>query len=249
MCENWRNVEIGGQEHIHLINQGIWIKKSITDLGGTIISMCKDNVLNLNPNEIGNLLYFLLRSGFTGIEILNIFQEEHVIDTYEIIYKLTKISNQYELIDLFQKVSIFMTSPLYYTRLGSEIMDLKGVSPTVLKKGVLYGEMLELYIRSGLAELNLGHVLKSIKINHRTDLIDYGEVDIFDEKHGILCEISSKNKKISETNLNNYWADKNFIRILSTKDIESFNNNIHLISYAKLACMVDTKDVLQLKSK
>jgi len=238
--------KVGGQEHIHLANLGMKVKKSRIDLSNSIIADSKVAAPHINTSDIGRILLFLLYSGLAQLEQLE-QNDEDKTDTGRVLAVLNR-SNRDELEHLFDTVSICMASPLFYTRLGSEIMKMKGVDPDVLRKGMLFGKMLELYVRGGLALKSSSTILTSKKLNYTdSSETDIGEVDIWADRHMLLCELGTDSKKDNQLNLRKYFKEAGIIRIGSSRTKEYFTGEHHRIPYAKLCCMVDTGDIFKLE--
>jgi hypothetical protein len=235
--------DIGGQEHIHLHNLRIKTKKNAVDLSDSIIAESKSFMPEIKVLDIGRILTFLLYSGLAHVEYELLSNTQDTIDIGEILSIFGRNQRESELIHLFESVSICMTSPLFYTRLGSEIMEKKGVCPDVLRKGMLFGKMLELYVRGGITLHSSSTILKSEKLNY----LDAGEVDIWNLNHMLLCELGTDSKKDSQLNLRNYFKNHSILRIASSRTKEYFTGEHHRIPYAKLCCMVDTGDIFKLE--
>jgi hypothetical protein len=240
--------QVGAQEHIHAVNLGVRSKKNKVDLSTTIISDSKKAVPGMTVASIKNLIYFLLYSGLACVELTSIGEDVKLPDIGGVMDTLQNSEKVAELEDLFDEISICMTSPLFYTRLGREIFEARGIDPGILRKGMIFGKMLELYVRGGLAMSSEATILTSKKLKYYdADGSEIGEVDISDTKRFLLCELGTDNKKDSDLNLNKYYGDIPFIRIASSRTIDRFNGRYHRIPYAKLCCMIDTGDVFALE--
>ena len=135
-----------------------------------------------------------------------------------------------------------MISPLFYTRIGEDILNRMNVRKEMLRKGMLLDKMLELYIRGGLGMWSKETILTSHKLRYP----NVGDVDIWNSEHFLLCESSCTNKKDKDIHVHDYFKDTSFIRVCSTRDQSSFNDVYYRIPYAKLCCMIDTGDVFKL---
>jgi hypothetical protein len=238
---------VGGQEHIHLSNLSLKIKKSGIDLSGTIIAESKQVAPSISPSDIGRILAFLLYSGLAHVEHNCQSDDMKLASIGYILDVLKNNQREDELKHLFNSVSICMTSPLFYTRLGSEIMEMKGVTPDVLRKGMLFGKMLELYVRGSIAMQSSGFILTSVKLDYSNGGdAQAGEVDIWNQNRMLLCELGTDNKKDEQLNLRNYFKENAIIRIGSSRTKEYFTGEHYRIPYAKLCCMVDIGDVFKL---
>ena len=234
--------KIGKQEHIH-VNMGneTKIKWSRVDLSDTIIEDSVKAVPGMTESDIGRILHFLLWSGLANIEYLRIDSETPVVDAGRVINILKNVKKKKDLEDLFDEISICMTSPLYYTRIGEEILKRMKVHVEKLYKGFLHGKMLELYIRGTLAGLVENTILTSTKL----DYTNIGEVDICDMRNRVLLEVSAGDKDDEKIHVQDYYPEHDFIRICTSakKDFFSRNHRFYHIPYAKLCCMIDTGDV------
>jgi len=241
--------EVGGQEHIHLSNLGIKTKKSLVDLSDTIVADSKAAMAGMdNIPTIGRILDYILYSGLAHVEHTRIDPNAEVESIGHILSVLKRCQGEKDMKDLFKKISICMNSPLFYTRLGSEIMEKKGVNPDALRKGMLFGKMLELYVRGGIAMQSSSTILTSEKLS----FVDgggneIGEVDIWNQDHMLLCELGTDNKKDEQLNLRKYFKEHAIIRIGSSRTKGYFTGEHHRIPYAKLCCMVDTGDIFKLE--
>ncbi len=113
---------------------------------------------------------------------------------------------------------------------------------------MIFGKMLELYVRGGIAMSSEAIILTSKRLKHYDeDGGEIGEVDIADTKRFLLCELGTDNKKDSSLNLMKYYQDTPFIRIMSSRTSERPNEKHHRIPYAQLCCMVDTGDIFTLE--
>ena len=235
--------QVGNQEHIHLYNLGLRIKKNQIDLSTSLIADSKAAAPGITISAIGRILHFMLYSGLANIEYLRIDPAVDVDGVGYVLNILQTCTTENELEDLFRRVSICMTSPLFYTRLGCDILSRKNVNPEMLKKGMIFGKMLELYVRGALASWSNNTIFTSHKLNYT----DVGEVDVWDSKHLLLCEISGRNKDAREIHIQDYFKDAPFIRVCTSRDKEYFNKLYHQIPFAKFCCMIDTGDIFNLE--
>ena len=234
--------KIGGQEHIHLIhNKEAKLKWSKVDLSGTIIEDSVKAVPGIKESDIARILHFLLWSGLANIEHNRIDPDTPVIETGRVLNILQNVKKKKDLEDLCNRVSVCMTSPLYYTRIGEEILQRMQVPAEKLYKGFLYGKMLELYIRGALAGLGKNTILTSTKL----DYPDIGEVDICDMRNRLLLEVSAGDKDDEKIHVQDYYKEHDFIRICASNQKDYFNkkNRFYQIPHAKLCCMIDTGDI------
>ena len=136
-----------------------------------------------------------------------------------------------------------MVTPLFYTRLGKDILNRLNIDIEELCSGALLGKMLELYVRGALTLRTTKNIMTSTKL----DFPEIGEIDIYDSRAGLLCEITKSNDEVELTKkvsrLQEYYKESELIRICSTGGSGVFNDAYHLIPYPKLCCMVDTGDI------
>jgi len=242
--------EVGGQEHIHLSNLGIKIKKGLVDLSDTIVADSKAVMAGANNiPAIGRILDYILYSGIAHVEHFRTDSNAELKSIGHILNVLKNCQNEKDMKDLFREISICMNSPLFYTRLGSEIMEKKDITPDTLRKGMLFGKMLELYVRGGIAMQSRSTILTSEKLNLDDSRgHELGEVDIWNQDHMLLCELGTDSKKDEQLNLRKYFKENAIIRIGSSRTKEYFTEEHHRIPYAKLCCMVDTGDIFKLEA-
>ena len=153
--------------------------------------------------------------------------------------------NYSDLEDVFRKVSICFSSPLFYTRLGTDILKRADVRKEDLCKGSLLGLMLEVYVRGVFALHNEEQVIMTAV---KLDYPGIGETDIY-RKRELLCEVSKYDKAPDNVNLLGYFRDKPYIRVLTTDSItEEPQGGVgyYKIPFAKFCCMLDTGDVFNL---
>jgi hypothetical protein len=234
--------KIGRQENIHLINiKEAKLKWSRVDLSNTIIEDSVKAAPGINESDIGRILHFLLWSGLANIEYLRIDSETPVVDAGRVLNILKNVKKKKDLDDLFDEVSICMTSPLYYTRIGEEILQRMQVPAEKLYKGFLYGKMLEMYIRGALAGLVENSILTSTKL----DYPNIGEADICDTRNRVLLEVSAGDKDDDMIHVQDYYKEHDFIRICASNKKNYFNkkHRFYFIPHAKLCCMIDTGEI------
>lgn len=227
--------KVGLQEHTHIFPLNLGYKLSHIDLTDLILTKSIDKITTLSISKIAEIILFLIDSGMAIISISNINTTiNEVKDALKTCIRYKNIS------DIFKEVSIILTSPLYYTRIGEEIFDRFDVTLDVLEKGYLTGLILEIYIISSL------YYNINILTYNQYKLNDYGEVDIFIPSIMLILESTISNKKSSEIHLGNYFKDKLCIRICCSKDKDKFNGIYHEIPYGKLMCILDNKSVFNL---
>jgi hypothetical protein len=218
------------------------------DFSETIIADRKAAVPDMEISTIGRILDYLLYSGLAHVEYVLTSPEDEAENIGNILNILKKCERKSELQHLFKSISICMTSPLFYTRLGSEIMAKRGITTDILRKEMHFGKMLELYVRGGIAMQSSGTILTSKKLKYiNADGSEVGEVDIWNSGHLLLCELGLDNKKDSQLNIREYFKDTPLVRIGFYRTNEHFTGEFHQIPYAKLCCMVDTGDIFKLE--
>ena len=155
---------------------------------------------------------------------------------------LLKCATETELRGLFEKVSICLTTPLFYTRLGEDILTRAGIDIAYVCRGSLLGQMFETYIRGAVVLRSVSRTLSSVKLWHGEE----NEVDIFDAGRELLLEATVRDKDDKEVNVYKYFIDDYFIRVCGTRGKRFFDGVYHRIPYPVLACMADTGDIYEL---
>ena len=140
---------------------------------------------------------------------------------------------------LFKDVSICLTTPLFYSRLGVDILHHLKVDVAHLCKGSLLGAMVEVYMRGAVALLSKNTVMTTIKLSYP----EFGEVDVYDPDLGLLLEITISNKPGKNVNAHKYFKEEDLIRACSSRDRLDVINDVTHIPYARLCCMLDTGDI------
>ncbi len=222
-------------------------KYSDLDLSDAILCDSMVGMSTIPARDKGRILSFLLWSGLACIEFTKTGEHQELLDVGSIVDILDNCSSETELRHLFEKVSICLSTPLFYTRLGVDLLRLMkfDIGTLCRQKGFILGKMLEVYVRGALALLREEDIMSSIKLNY----IGLGEVDVYDPKNGLLCESSIGNKggrgerKVS---INNYSLERAQIRFCSSRDRDAVLDGVRHIPYARLCCMIDTGDILNL---
>jgi len=214
---------------------------SCVDLSSAFMTISKDRVGRpISPTDKGRILSFLLLTGLANMEVTKQDDVSKQIPAHDMLGLLKSATTDDDLAAVFKKASICLISPLFYTRLGKDIYERAGVDPDGLfTGGRLLGMMLEVYIRGKLAMHKVDAIMTSTKL----DYPGLGEVDIYDESTGLLCEISSYNKEENNIYIQNYFKDTTLIRICSSWDKTGIHNGVLHIPYAKLCCAIDTGEV------
>lgn len=236
---------IGGQERIHLAGQGIVAKMSAIDFSASVIQESVRAVGDMTVKSIARMLQFLIQSGLATIEYTRTSQDAPLPQPCDILHALSTANTPQDLTAVFRQISICMVSPLFYTRIGVDLLNRAGVDVSALYSGMLYGKMLELYIRGAVCLHQNKRVMSVQKLN----FLD-GEVDIWDKSTRILCEVTVADKRGSHVHLAKYFPETPLVRVCTShsKDYFDERNMFHWISYAKFCCMLDTGDVQTLQA-
>ncbi|MDR1539005.1 MAG: hypothetical protein LBU32_13610 [Clostridiales bacterium] len=153
---------------------------------------------------------------------------------------------------VFEQYNICLVSPLWYTKLAKEILDRHNISLDSLFESSILGEIIENYVKGSYFRFNPGvnyHLYKIGNVSDkRTNLarLTSQEVDLFDPKHKLLCELSKGNNK-RQHNLMKHYSNIPYIRILSSEDEESTKWGINKIAFPRLCAMVDTGEIFSLE--
>jgi len=217
------------------------LSESGVDLSTAFITISKDRVGRpISPNDKGRILSFLLKTGLANMEVTRQDDVSKQFPAHDMLGLLKNAETDEDLAAAFKKASICLTSPLFYTRLGKDIYERAGIDPEELfSGGRLLGMMFEVYIR-GILALHKGDVImSSTKLNYP----GFGEVDIYDENSGLLCELSIHNKEEDDVYAQNYFTETALTRICSSWDKDGVFNGVRHIPYAKLCCEIDTGEV------
>ena len=238
---------VGRQEQFYLVQQNIRLRLTKIDISDAIVTVSSDEVVKLLTNDKGRILKYLLISGLAYILYTDNSPDFSPVNcglsVGSIFNILDSCKKEDELIDLFSKLTVNIISPLFYTRLGEDIIRRADISLDSLLQGDLLGKMLELYITGSMLNWSINSIITTTKLRYP----EIGEVDIYDSKNLILIESTISNKKPKEIHVNDYFQAGNYIRICSSKDIDSFNGRYYQIPYSKLCCMIDSGDIFRLK--
>ena len=229
-------------------------KKFAIELTDCILEVSKTGVKHLissiGHSSLARLLHFLLKSHVINAETELNLEDENSMDIGLIMGLLNKNTTHGELVKLFDKVSFSLNSPLLYTRLGKDILDRAGFSWAEFSslppesKNSLYGNLLELYIRGGVSELNS----KSLPFTStKLSMSQVAEIDIVNHRLGLLCETTMANKDGTALHIATRYKDYGLIRVCATADLYDVKECYYQIPYPLLCCMVDTGDILQLQ--
>ena len=237
-------------------------KKELAPFGGwrkfplekALVEASRNRVANfpreLRSSAVARILRFLLKSHIINAETELTTERDEPMDVFDIAKLLGSGAAYGDMMRLFDKVSFAMNSPLLYTRLSDDILRQAGFSWKEFtqlpanQKNVLYGDLLEVYVRGGISELRfLGLPFTSAKLN----MEPVAAIDVVDFRKGLLCEITISNKDTQKVHVGTRYANNSLIRVCSTKDIGDTKGCYYQIPYPLLCCMVDTGDILKLK--
>jgi hypothetical protein len=238
--------DIGRQELKPLLDKDEQKKLSFSN---TLISKGSYAIRTLTQESRARLLRFLIESRIVTVVTTLYSEFDRKMDAREVIRELESTDSHAQLEDLFSKVSIQMCSPLLYSRLGDDVLKNVGLDLDWVLSDKLYnellGKMLEIYIRGALNQYDCAIIPYTSMIIKYSEI---GEVDIWDDERGILCEVTAgKNKGSQEVRLHKYFKDMPLIRICTTQRHEDIIEGFLRIPYPKLCCMIDTGDILTLE--
>ena len=238
-----RPKEIGRREYNSLKDLGdVSVPKwSGLDLSDVLVSASKVGARRLLAADKARILSFLLWSGLATIEKVKISESEVLVDTADVMGVLKNCVKEQQLFDIFDSVSICLATPLFYSRLGTDIITRMNVDVENLCRGDLLGKMLEVYARGVVSMYSASQIMSTVKLRYA----NIGEVDIYDMDRELLLEVTIQNDHRTRTG--KYFEDTKMIRICTTRDKESFDNVQYRIPYAKLCCMLDTGDILSMQ--
>lgn len=236
------NPPVGWLEHDSLYNLGIKVKMSKIDLSDAFISNSKDEALGISAVDKGRILSFLLYAGLANIEYGRVGPSSKKPDVGDILYNLQHCTEERDLKAMFEEISICLTTPLFYTRIGGDILSRMKVNIRELCRGMLLGKMLEVYIRGALSMYSSDSIMVSTKLKYP----DVGEVDIYNQDLSIICESSCGDKDTKNIHVHEYLKNEELIRVCSSRTKDYFNGKFYQIPYARLCCMIDTGDILKL---
>jgi len=240
------NPRVGTQERAHMSRLGTNIDLKKIDLSDALISKSVREMFGVSAADAGRLLTFMLYSGLTNIEytyeISGFSPFDENIGAADIIHLLQNRSSDTVLERVFRSVSICLNSPLFYTRIGRDILQRFHVDQNFLFQGEIMGKMLELYVRGAISAYNIETVLTSNKLRYSKTT----EVDIWNPDYNLLCEVTITNKDKRDISICKYYKNINYIRVCSSREEDCFTGNFYFVPYARLCCMIDTGDILKL---
>ena len=235
------DADIGRQEILSLHGIGVDYMEDV-DLSDALVTNSRDAVLGISPKDRGRILSFMLKAGLASVEYSQGDLTKEKTPISSVLHTLENCTSNGPLEELFKNVSICLITPLFYSRLGVDILKRLDVDAAHLCKGSLLGKMVEVYMRGSIALLSKSSVMTTAKLSNP----DLGEVDVFDVCLGLLLEITISNKPGRKVNANKYFKDEELIRVCSSRDRSEIINNVTHIPYAKLCCMLDTGDIFSL---
>ena len=124
--------------------QGIGVPYSENvDLSDALVTNSRDAVLNISPKDRGRILNFMLRAGLASVEYSQEVAKKEKTPMSSILHTLESCTTNGPLEVLFKDVSICLPTPLFYSRLGVDILKRLNVDVANLCKGPLLGKMVE----------------------------------------------------------------------------------------------------------
>jgi len=238
--------KVGGVELFGIWSNHPEVDLEKIDLSDAFIYISKDKAPDISVQDKGRILHFMLWAGLANIEYRKTENTQQLLDVSDILGILKNCTDEKQLVDLFGEVSICLATPLFYTRLGEDILNKLNIDIEELCSGGLLGKMLELYVRGALTLRTTKNIMTSTKL----DYPETGEVDIYDSRAGLLCETTKSDDeaaiKEKVSRIKGYFKETALIRVCSTGGSEGFDGTCHLIPYPKLCCMIDTGDIWSL---
>jgi hypothetical protein len=233
---------VGMQEYINATNAGAKLKWGSLDFSDALLSESISVHKTMSTQAKIRIIKFLLASGMALLEQTNdaISDPE---DAYSILSVLSHVGTDADLKKLFENCSIHMITPLFYTRLGENIIRKMGIDLSYLYQNYLLGKMLEVYAKGSCSLASQSIALSSIKLKTADNL----EVDVFEPLDMLLFEISISDKKLKNINVNKLFKEKVCLRICSTKTIEEFKYGMHRIPWPKLCALIDTGKMFEME--
>ena len=228
--------EVGGQERSNLrhLTPRVRFTQGM-DLSDAMVAESARHVLNVSAKDKARILLFMLNAGLACIEFRDTGSSADIKDTGYVMNVLESVKTETDLRHIFDEVSICLITPLFYTRLGIDILKRAGVDPVHLCQGAILGKMFEVYVRGSVALRSKRTLLSTVKLEYP----DVGEVDIFDADKQLLLEATISNKPAKDVYVHKYFADTSLIRIASTRD-QNFSDGLYIrLPYPILACMLD----------
>jgi len=204
------------------------------------------------PENIARALYYLIVSNLAYVDVKH--DDPNKVSASKLAKQLFDITTREELSKIFARHNICLVNPMWYTRIAGEIVEQYGFSPARLLDTRVIGEVLENYIKGAYCrwqgyqfEYEISEIGSARGARTNEERAKSIEVDICDVRKRVLCEVSAYNKRREDVNLMKHFQDDDFIRILSTKDIDKYDYGTHKIPYPKLCAMIDTGEVFGLE--
>jgi hypothetical protein len=233
---------VGMQEYINATKAGAKLKWGSLDFSDALLSESISAHKAMSTQAKIRIIRFLLDSGMALLEQTNdtIADPE---DVYSVLSVLSLAGTDADLKKLFENYAIHMITPLFYTRLGEDIIMKMGIDLSYLYQNYLLGKMLEVYAKGGCSLASQSIALSSIKLKTADNL----EVDVFEPLDMLMFEITISDKKLKSINVNKLYKDKFCLRICATKTIEEFKYGMHRIPWPKICALIDTGRMFELE--
>jgi len=115
--EALKYTDVRGQEYQHIINLGLKppVRRSKLDISDLPISKSFFEFMHLSPKDIGRIFLFLCKAGFVTLEYERLSDDDTIVPPSSILTLLENVACDEDLISLFKRVSLCLTSPLLYT--------------------------------------------------------------------------------------------------------------------------------------
>jgi len=242
------NPAVGERELKQLATNAGDLREMSLSLSDTLLAKSVAIVRPIDPEGRARLIKFLLESRIVNCSTLLLSDAERPMDASAVLYELESTTNTEYLNKLFNKVSISVSSPLLYTRLGEDILERFGLNLEYLLSGnehnALLGKILEVYVRGAITQQ---HCAVLPYITAKVNYAGIGEVDIWDEETGLLCEVTAgKEKRPSDVRVGRYFKERQLLRVCTTRELGGGGQEYYRIPYPQLCCMIDMGDVFTL---
>ena len=236
--------EVGGQEFRNIqLTRSDFDGRGI-DLSDAFVSISKDRAARPIPaTDRGRILSFMLWAGLANMELTKHDDISKLLPAHKMLGMLRNAKTENDLVAAFKMASICLMSPLFYSRLGKDIYEKAGVDANELfRGGRILGLMFELYARGAVGLRSEEVMMSAIKLS----FAGLGDVDVYDERNGLLFEASIHNKEDEDVNVQKYFEGEGMIRVCASWDKDGIYNGVRHIPYAKLCCMLDNGDIYML---
>ena len=228
------------------------LKAADIDSKGLRIYLTAKQLKNMAPVNIARALYYLIVANLAYLEVSH--DDPGKASASRLARQLFHVTTKEELSQIFAKHNICLVNPLWYMRIAEEIVEQYGFGPSQLLDTRVMGAVLENYVKGAYCGIknhqyeyeisDIGGKKSALTNEERSQS---AEVDICDVRKKLLCEVTAYNKRRGDVNLMKHFKDEDFIRILSTKDIDAFSFGTHKIPYPKLCAMIDTGEIFKLQ--